>query len=207
MATAKSTGRRRDTADTRARLLEATRSLLVSKGFAETTTRAIAAEADCNQGLISYHFGGLNPLLLAVLDASSGARLEAYRTTLETAHGLRAIRTAARTLYRGDRESGHVRILAELMTGGLMDRDLGREVATRIQPWLDVAELAVRQAIPAVARRRAPVGEIAYAIVAMFIGVEILGAISGDADRGLRVVDRLSTRFLRGGSDDSGVVP
>ena len=204
MATAKSTGRRRDTADTRARLVEATRTLLISKGFAQTTTRAIAAAADCNQGLISYHFGGLNPLLLDVLDASSTARLEAYRATLENAHGLRAIRAAARTLYRGDRQSGHVRILAELMTGGLMDRDLGREVATRIQPWLDVAELAVRHAIPAVARRRAPVGEIAYAIVAMFIGVEILGAISGDADRGQHVVDRLSARFLRSGDSSGG---
>src|SRR5688572_16248596 len=99
MASPKTSPRRRDTADTQRRLLEATRDLLIEEGFAATTTRAIALRADCNQGLISYHFGGLNPLLLAVLDASSEARLTAYREALTSARGIRAVKAMGRTLH------------------------------------------------------------------------------------------------------------
>ena len=196
MATSKSTGRRRDTADTRRRLIAATTELLIDQGFAATTTRAIATAADCNQGLISYHFGGLNPLLLEVLDASSGPRLAAYHSALDSARGIRAVKSLGRTLHAEDQETGHTKILAELVTGGLMDRDLGREVAARVEPWLEVAEKAVRQAVPTVAVRRLPVREAAYAIIALFLGLEMLGSLSGDRSRGHQVVERLASKWV-----------
>ena len=197
MATAKTTGRRRDSTETRQRLFDATRTLLLSRGFAAATTRAIATEAECNQGLISYHFGGLNPLLLEVLDASMDARLAAYHEALEEVRGIKSMRAVAARLYREDRETGHVRILAELVAGGLMDRDLGREVAQRVQPWADVAEMAVAKVIPTnVIRKRFPVREAAYGIVALFIGLEMLGSLTGDHDRSQRVIDRLASRLL-----------
>ena len=197
MGTAKTARRPRDAGDTRGRILEATRSLLVTRGFAATTTRAIAQEAGCNQGLISYYFGGLNPLLLEVIDSSSAARLDAYHATLSSTRGMRAVRAAGRELYEGDHASGHARILSELVAGGLMDADLGVEVARRVQPWLEVAELAIHQAVPAVARGRLPVAEAAHAIVAMFIGLELLGSLTGHRKRSLEVVNRLSQRWVR----------
>lgn len=196
MGTSKTGTRRRDSAATRRRILEATRSLLVDGGFAAATTRAIADEAECNQGLISYHFRGLNPLLLEVLDASSEQRLAVYRSTLSTTRGMRAVRAAGRELYEGDHASGHTKILSELVAGGLMDATLGVEVARRVQPWLEVAELALRQAVPAVARRRLPVKEAAHALVAMFVGLELLGSLTGDRNRSLEVVSRLSQRWV-----------
>src|SRR3712207_3102273 len=122
MASPKTGVRRRDPVDTRARLLDATRRLLIDEGLAATTTRAIAAAAECNQGLISYHFGGLNPLLLQVLDASAEQRLRAYRARLSSARGLRAVRTAGLELHHEDWQSGHTKILAEMVAGGLSDR-------------------------------------------------------------------------------------
>lgn len=197
MATTKTSGRRRDTADTRRRLVDATRHLLITQGFAATTTRAIAAQAECNQGLISYHFGGLNPLLLEVLDASTAQRLDAYRSALAKARGVRAVRAVGRTLHRQDQETGHTKILAELVTGGLMDRELGQEVTKRVDPWVDIAEQAVRQAVPAPAvRRLLPLREAAYAIVALFLGLEMLGSLSGDRSRSHQVIDRLASKWV-----------
>jgi AcrR family transcriptional regulator len=197
MATAKTTGRKRDTAQTRARLLEATRELLMTEGFAATTTRAIAAKAECNQGLISYHFGGLNPLLLEVLDASSDPRLAAYRAALAGVRGMKAVKSAGRSLYADDHASGHTKIMAEMVTAGLVDRELGREVAARVTPWLEVAEQAVRKAVPTAAvQRRLPIREAAHGIVALFIGLEMLGSLAEDRSVGQRVVDRLASKWL-----------
>ena len=196
MGTTKASRRPRDAADTRRRLLQATRALLIEDGFATATTRAIALRAECNQGLISYHFGGLNPLLLSVLDSSSEARLAAYREALTHARGIRAVKAMGRTLHHEDHESGHTKIMAELVTGGLVDRDLGHEVAQRIGPWLEVAEQAIHAAIPAAVRRRLPVKEAAYAVIALFLGLEMLGSLSGDRDRSHEVIDRLASKWI-----------
>jgi AcrR family transcriptional regulator len=51
---------------TRERILSVARSLFESQGFAKTSTRAIAAKAECNISLIAYYFGGKEGLLEAV---------------------------------------------------------------------------------------------------------------------------------------------
>lgn len=181
-------------------LLDATTGLLITDGFAGTTTRAIAAAAQCNVGLISYYFGGLNGLLLEALDRSSAARLAEYQAALVETRGLRELRTKTARLYRDDRTTGHVKLLSEMVAGGLMDRGLGEEVAGRVRPWLELTEAAVRRAVPAPLKRRLPAAEIAYAVVAMFLGLEMLGSLARDHTRGQQVIDRLGS--ARWGSDD-----
>ena len=197
MATAKTaTHSGRDPAR-RERLVEAAEELLKTSGYAATTTRAIAARADCNVGLISYYFGGLNNLLLEVLDRSSAARLERYRTATADATTLKRLRRHSRELYREDCETGHATLLAQMVVGGLIDRDLGPQVAQRVQPWVAFTEATLRRAIPTAALRRAmPVTEVAYATVALFLGLEILGNLSGDHQRGQKVVARLMSDRL-----------
>jgi AcrR family transcriptional regulator len=166
--------------------------LLKTAGFAGATTRAIAASAECNVGLISYYFGGLNNLLLEALDSSAAGRLERYRVALAGATTLKQLRRRAREQYREDCETGHTALLAQMVVGGLMDRTLGAQVALRVQPWLELSEAALHRAIPTAALRRAlPVAEMAYATVALFLGLEILGNLSGDHGRGRDVVARL----------------
>jgi AcrR family transcriptional regulator len=48
---------------TRSRLLDAARQLFAERGFAETTTREIAARAECNLSLIAHYFGSKEGLL------------------------------------------------------------------------------------------------------------------------------------------------
>jgi AcrR family transcriptional regulator len=178
--------------DTRRRLVEAASAVLANRGFGAATARAIGEEAGCNQALVFYHFGSLNDLLLAALDASSQRRLDRYREVLAQTRTVKDLRATARRLYEEDRKTGHVTILAELVAGGLLDRDLGRAVAARVQPWVDLAEEALRRAIPAAARRRVPVSHLAYAVVALYLGLEILGQLAGDHSRGEAVVQRLT---------------
>lgn len=182
------------TNETRERLTVAATELLATRGFAAATTRAIGEHADCNPALISYHFGSLNALLLEVLDTSSAQRMSRYRDQLTQARSVKDLRAIIRRLYVEDRHAGHTTILAELVAGGLMDRDLGAQVAARVQPWVDLAEDALRQVLPtATLRRRAPVRELGYALVAVFLGLEILGQLAGDHSRDEAVVHRLTT--------------
>jgi AcrR family transcriptional regulator len=57
--------RRKETAET---ILDAAERLLVQVGYAGVTTRALAAEAGVNQGLIHYYFGAVEEVFLQVLD-------------------------------------------------------------------------------------------------------------------------------------------
>jgi AcrR family transcriptional regulator len=184
--------RSRSAEETRQRLIEATQQLLSTDGYAATTTRAIGEKADCNPALVSYHFGSLNALLLVALDASSSARLERYEAELATVGSWRDLRRVARRLYREDRAVGHVRLLGEMVAGGLMDRRLGVEVADRVEPWVGLVEGVIRRMLPSAVRRRAPVGQLAYGIVAGFLGLEILGNLADDHARGDAVIDRLT---------------
>ena len=179
-------------AATQERLIASAGELLSTVGFAQTTTRAIAERSGCNQALISYHFGSLNQLLLAALDASVEARLGRYRHELDAVSNGRRLRRLARRLYREDREAGHVRLLGEMVAGGLMDRDLGRQVAQRVQPWTTLVEDTIRRLLPQPLRRRVPVSQLAYGVVAGFLGLVIIGELFEDHSQGDALLDRLT---------------
>lgn len=189
---------------TKKRLVTATVEVLATEGIKAATIRNIADTAGCNSALISYHFGSLNALLLAALDASSAARLSRYSEVVAGVRNLRQLRGAMARLYREDRAAGHVRVLAEMMAAGLMDPSLGREVAARVDPWVGFTEETLKRVVPgAVLRRRLPVREAAYGLVAMFLGMEALGTLAGDHSRGDAVVDRLSRIELATTSDET----
>lgn len=179
--------------DTKDRLLRAATAVLATQGFSGATARAIGEHAGCNQALVFYHYGSLNDLLLAALDASSEQALQRYRTELDSASGMRAVLAVARNLHQADRESGHVGLVAQMVAGGVLDRDLGRRVAERIEPWVELTRRSIDKAVPAPVRRRLPVDHIAYAIVAMALGAELLASLSGDSTRNDAALAQLSS--------------
>ncbi|MGI9015544.1 MAG: TetR/AcrR family transcriptional regulator [Euzebya sp.] len=185
--------KRASSTQTPQRLVAATTELLSMVGFSGTTVRAIGERAGCNAALVSYHFGSLNALLLAALDASSDARRARYDTELAEVGNWREARRVLRRLYQEDRDCGHVDLLAEMVAGGLMDRDLGRQVAFRIEPWVILIEDLIVRLVPTAAlRRRLPVRELAYGITASFLGLGLLGTLTQDHSRGDAVVQRLT---------------
>lgn len=177
---------------TREQLAGAAQHLLGTVGFARTTTRAIAEHSGRNQALISYHYGSLNQLLLAALDRSIDTRLERWQAELDHVSTWKGLRGLAARLYREDRDAGHVRLLGEMVAGGLMDRELGRQVAQRIRPWTELVADAFTRFIPAPVARRIPIAHLAYGTVASFLGLAILEELLEDHERTDALLDRLA---------------
>ena len=157
---------------------------LKHQGFAGASARAIARSGDFNQALIFYHFGSVNDLLLAALDHTSEQRMARYQNAVGEAASLEEMIEIARRIYVEDLESGHIRVLSELVAGGLSDPHLGAEVAARLEPWVDFAEAALARVLADTPLEPLlPVRDLAFAVVAFYLGADLLAELKEDRSR------------------------
>jgi hypothetical protein len=130
-------------------------------------------------------------MLLAALDEVSDRRMDAYRGLLENATSVAALAESARSIFIQDLDSGHVRVLVEMITAAHSVPGLGQQVAERLRPWRDLAEDAMRHVLGrSAAARLLPPSEAAHALVAGFLGLELLASLDGARDAALAVFDR-----------------
>lgn len=173
---------------TRERLIRAALKTLTQKGFAGTTARAIAREGKVNQALIFYHFGSVDRLLLAALEATSQARLERYRTTLAEVTRLPDLVEATSRLYKEDVVSGHITAVQEMVAGGSAIPSLRKEVLARMEPWVAFARDMLRRILAGtVVEKLAPIDDLAFAGVAFYFGIETITNLAGDRARADRL--------------------
>jgi AcrR family transcriptional regulator len=171
-------------AATRAALTEAAIVTLREEGFAGASARAIARTANANQALIFYHFGSVVNLLLVALDATSDHRLEEYAGAVEAADGLPELLDVAAGIFRQDLDGGHMSVLAEMIAGASSVPGLGPEVAARMAPWITFAEDSIRRVLGSGSLSGLlPAGDIGYAVVAFYLGIEMLAHLDGDRSR------------------------
>lgn len=169
--------------DTRARIVDATLETLKTKGFAGSSTRAIATVGGFNPALIFYYFGTLNDLLVAALEHSSGERLHRYRDALDQAGSLDQLVSLLGRIYREDLESGHIRVVSELVAGSIAVPDLGPRVVELMDPWLELAEAAVERALAG-----SPVLELAtprrlaYAAITFYLGANLVSQLAPEQE-------------------------
>lgn len=186
----------RDPTQTRQALVDAALQTLKEDGFARTTARAIAARAGVNQALVFYHFGGVDGLLLAALDASSAERLARYSSELAAATNVTERVAAARRLYREDVEGGHVTVIAELVGASLARPELRREVVARMQPWLDFVTEVIREVVgESPILHVVPAEDAAATIVALYFGLNLLSRLdpaNAQADSLFDVMQRVA---------------
>jgi AcrR family transcriptional regulator len=183
--------RRAVSAGVRAALVTGAIEALRETGFAGASAREIAGRAGCSQALVFYHFGSVNDLLLAALDEVSARRMDAYRSVLEQAGSVSALAESARLIFREDLDVGHVRVLVEMIAGAQSVPGLGEQVAQRLRPWRDLAYEAVQRALGrSAAARLLPPAQAAHALVAGFLGLELLASLDGDRAAALAVFDR-----------------
>jgi AcrR family transcriptional regulator len=167
--------------ETRQLLVEAAIATLKEDGFAGASARAIAERAGSNQGLIFYHFGSVASLLLAALDAVSAERLARYGTMVDRAGSLPELVEAATAVFREDLDAGYVTVLAEMIAGASTTPGLGAEVAARIGSWTDFTERAIEDALgDSPLGGVLPASDVAYGIVALYLGLEMLSHLEGD---------------------------
>lgn len=173
-------------AETRRQLVTAAIETLTSEGYAGASARSIADRAGLNQGLIFYHFGSVANLLLAALDAVSAERMIRYQAAAEDATTPAAIVDVAATIFREDLDAGYVTVLVEMIAGASSTPGLGPEVSARIGPWFDFAQRAIERTVDGTPLDSIlPSGDVAYGVVALYLGLEMLSHLNGDRDRAL----------------------
>jgi AcrR family transcriptional regulator len=191
--------RHAQSADVKAALVAAAIEALRETGFAGASAREIASRAGYSQALVFYHFGSVNDLLLAALDEVSARRMAAYRDLLEQAGSVTALSESARSIFIEDLDAGYVRVLIEMITGAHAVPGLGDQVAERLRPWRALAEDAFRRVLGrSAAARLLPPADAGHALVAGFLGLELLASLDGDREGAIAVFDRFRslTRFL-----------
>jgi AcrR family transcriptional regulator len=177
--------------ETRRALVDAAVDVLRHDGFAAATARTIAARAGCNQGLVFYHFGSVVNLMLAALDEVSGQRRARYEEALVGVVRPSELVELAARIFSEDLDTGDATLLVEMIAGATSTPGLGAQVKARLEPWTQFAVAALDQTLDGspVAAVVGP-AEIAHAVVALYLGLELLSHLDGDRTRALALFDR-----------------
>lgn len=186
--------------ETRRALVDAAVDVLRHDGFGAATARTIAARAGCNQGLVFYHFGSVTNLLLAALDQVSEGRRARYDAALVGVGSPGQLVGLAADIFREDLDSGNAAVLVEMLAGCSSSPGLGPRVKARVEPWAQFVVNALERTLPGpTGLAGVPMPEIAHAIVALYLGLELLSHLDGDRAAALALFDR--ARQLAGLAD------
>jgi AcrR family transcriptional regulator len=178
----------RGAGDTKSRIVEAAIETLKKDGFAGASARTIADRGGFNQALIFYHFGTVNGLLLAALDRTSEERMQAYREAIEEATTLAELAAVAGRVFGEDLRSGHVKVMAELIAGTSAHPELGPEISRRVEPWIELTrEVWERVSRGSGLEQVLPPEDVAFAVVSLFLGIELMTHLDGDTTRAERL--------------------
>jgi AcrR family transcriptional regulator len=184
---------KRDSA-TRERIVQAAIETLGEEGFAGTTARAIAARGGFNQALIFYHFGSVPGLLVEAFRITSEEQIAKYHAAAQEVHSLVDLVEIARRLHAEDLETGSITAVTQLMAAAASDEDAGKVILDRFDAWIKVVEEAVNNAIEGQPLQPVvPVREAAYAISAMFLGIELMSRLDPERSEAERVFDMMAT--------------
>ncbi len=179
--------------DTGRQIVDAALEALRTVGFSGATSRAIARIGGFNQALVFYHFGSVDRLLLAALDATTEERMRRYRAAVEGVDSIDELARVAAELYREDRKSGHMTVVSQMFAGSLSRPDLAPALVRRMEPWIDLAEETVAKALARTPlEAAAPARELAYAVVTFYVGVNLLSHLDPDRARTDSLFERLS---------------
>jgi len=181
---ARSGGTRRTSEETKERLLEAACAVLREEGYAGASARAIAGRAEANSALVFYHFGGVDQLLLAALDRSSGERMAMYREIAGSADTLEELVEAALRIYRTDLERGYITEFSELVAAAVTKPELREEIRARSEPWIAFIEQEWNRVVGGSALGRLlPAREVAYGAITFYLGVNLFSVLDEDRTR------------------------
>ncbi len=136
-------------------------------------------------------------LLLAALDEVSETRRVHYQAAVDGADGIGELVDAAQAIFEEDLDAGHIAVLAEMIAGASATPGLATEVAARIAPWRTFTTDALRGAFEGSPLATLVEPDVAaHAVVALYLGLEMLAHLDGDRSSALALFDR--ARLLAG---------
>ncbi|MET8677658.1 TetR/AcrR family transcriptional regulator [Streptomyces sp. NPDC004647] len=172
------------TTDTKDRLVTAATAVLRAHGYGGASARTIAKEAGVNSALVFYHFGGVDPLLLAALDRSSADRMARHTATIAEVRTLEELAEAANRIYHDDLDGGYIALFSELVAAAVAKPELREPLAERAEPWLAFVEATLERVIGGTALARlTPPRELANAAIAFYLGVNLFTVLDADRSR------------------------
>ena len=163
------------TEESRQRIIEAALETLRTKGFAGTSARVIARRGGFNPALIFYYFDSVDDLLISALAASSAARLERFAPEAEHARSPSDLLSLLERISREDAESGHVRVVSELVAASVARPAMAPSVMAQMEPWVALAQasldrvLAGSPVLELISTR-----ELALAGVTLYLGANLI---------------------------------
>jgi AcrR family transcriptional regulator len=158
---------------TRGAILEAARERLLADGYANLSTRKVAAEAGVPLSQVHYHFGSKQGLILALLETENRQRLERQQEMYSADAPLWQRYEQACDFLEDDLESGYVRVLQEMIAAGWSEPAVGAAVRELLLGWYQLLTDVMRRA----ESEHGPLGpftaeELATLIANSFIGSE-----------------------------------
>jgi hypothetical protein len=125
------------------------------------------------------------------LDEVSEVRLTKYQAAVQRSGTLRELVKTARSVFDEDLDRGYVAVLAAMIAGAQSSPTLGAEVARRLAPWRAFAAESLQPFLSGTPLAGMIRGEeIAHAIVALYLGLEMLTSLDGDRAAALALFDR-----------------
>ena len=178
----------KDQTDARRRIIDATIDAIRTKGTGGATARAIAEIGGFNQALIYYYFGSLNGALVAAIEATSDRRMARYLTEIERIGTLTELAAIGVELFDEDVNAGTITVISELVSACLSEPELKPAVAASVEPWVDLAERLIRRLTDDTPVADVlPARDVAWALLALYMGMEQLYNLDGDASRAQRL--------------------
>ncbi len=184
---------------TKDRIMDAAIETLKADGITGTSARAIAGRGDFNQALIFYHFGSVNNLLIQAALRNSKSQVERYGREAQGISSLADLVGLARRLHGDDLQEGSVAVVTQMMAGAANDPDMAEAMLDAFQRWIQVVEDGLGDALegsPLAAML--PKREAAYAISAMFLGIQLMTRLDPDrseADSLFDMMDNMASMF------------
>ena len=180
-------------AETRERIVEAALETVRVEGFADTTARAIAARGGFNQALIFYHFGSVQALLDEAFRQASERQVAHYREGVQELTSISELVAIARRLHDEDLRDGSVAAITQMMASA-NDPERGGVLLDRFDLWIRLVQGALeRAAADYPIATIVPTREAAYAICAMFLGIEVMSRLDPERSEAEAVFDMMES--------------
>jgi len=166
----------------RDRILRATVDTLAQQGYAGTTARAIALRGGFAPGVIYYHYTDLDDLFRQTMRFVSDGRMDRYREQVVGVTSAVELLDRLRVLHDEDVASGHISAVQELIAGG--SEPVTDQIRTEVRRWQDLAEEVIGALVAQTPFAPfIPVRQAAEAVIAFYLGLEMLQQIDVDPSR------------------------
>jgi AcrR family transcriptional regulator len=170
---------------TRDRIIDAALRTVREEGLVRTSVRQIARTGGFNQALVFYHFGSVEELLLASLERADERRVEQFGERLRSVDSLAGLVRVGTELHASDNDGvcNHS-ALSAIVAGWSANSEHAPRILEILEPWDELVAGALRRSLADTPfGSLVPTDQLAHAISALFLGIELLNRLEGDSRR------------------------